>query len=367
MAMTVTVNKKPAPFLEGIDLLILDMDGVITSEEYYWNSAALTVYEMLTSDKYFGINEFNADITNDELMKIRDKVFLNDAIIALLKNIGINTNWDLAFVTLGAILIKNKIKSIKFESRNFISLPDFVEVFEYFQNLDLDAVSLYSHISEELSKLTDESLEYFARHGEFWNRCQQIFQEWYLGDELFVEVYGHNPHQIGKKGLIYDEEPLIPLGELKEILSTLTSAGINLGIGTGRAYYEIHTPLKKWDLEKYFNADAYITYSDVVNAEGLLSGLGHNLGLGKPHPFMFLKAVYGKDYSTQKLIDGIFNKDLLENVLIVGDAGSDIMAAKAIPCKFAAVLTGITGKGAKPYFEDMGADYILDSIREFIV
>ncbi len=358
--------KKLAPFLSGIKLLVLDMDGVITSEQYYWDSAALTVHEMLVSNKYFGSREFDANISIDELKEIRKKIFLNDAIIALLKDRGINTNWDLAFVTVCAILIKNKTNNMKFTNNSFVSLPDFSEAFEYFNELDLDVTMLYPRISAELSRLTGEDEACFVRHGEFWNRCQQIFQEWYLGDTLFLEVYGRRTQQPGKKGLIYIEEPLIQLDELNEILYILTSNGIKLGIGTGRAYYEIHTPLKKWGLEKYFSEDAYITYSDVIKAEELFSNLGHMLSLGKPHPFMFLKAVYGKEYPTEKLISGSFDRELLKNVLVVGDAGSDIMAAKAIPCKFAAVLTGIKGKAAKPYFEDMGADYTLDSIRNFV-
>ena len=36
------------------DTVIFDMDGVITSEEMYWNAAALTVYEYINSSDYFG-------------------------------------------------------------------------------------------------------------------------------------------------------------------------------------------------------------------------------------------------------------------------------------------------------------------------
>ena len=49
----------------------------------------------------------------------------------------------------------------------------------------------------------------------------------------------------------------------------------------------------------------------------------------------------------------------------MGDAGADILAAQAMGADFCAVLTGIQGKKAKGYFEDMKADYILDSIADF--
>ena len=38
---------KLAKFLDKYDTVIFDMDGVITSEQNYWNCAALTVWEYL--------------------------------------------------------------------------------------------------------------------------------------------------------------------------------------------------------------------------------------------------------------------------------------------------------------------------------
>lgn len=41
------------------DKLIFDMDGVITSEYIYWDTAALTVYELVYSWKYYGRQEID--------------------------------------------------------------------------------------------------------------------------------------------------------------------------------------------------------------------------------------------------------------------------------------------------------------------
>ena len=40
---------KLAKFLDKYDTVIFDMDGVITSEQNYWNCAALTVWEYLNT------------------------------------------------------------------------------------------------------------------------------------------------------------------------------------------------------------------------------------------------------------------------------------------------------------------------------
>ena len=36
-------------------LLIFDLDGVITSEEAYWDAAGLTLHELLYSPRYWGL------------------------------------------------------------------------------------------------------------------------------------------------------------------------------------------------------------------------------------------------------------------------------------------------------------------------
>ena len=47
---------KLAKFLDKYDTVIFDMDGVITSEQNYWNCAALTVWEYLNYNSGQKIN-----------------------------------------------------------------------------------------------------------------------------------------------------------------------------------------------------------------------------------------------------------------------------------------------------------------------
>lgn len=366
-------NKKPAPFLQGIDRIIFDMDGVITSEQNYWNAAALTVYEMLNSCKYFGSRSIKTDLSSLEIKEIRDTIFINDKLIVLLKDRGVNSNWDLAYVVLCISFIINKVWSSEFGvwRKNFLNLSEstthYRDVYQYISRLDIQGYEIYTFIEQKLSEITGQDKEYFKRNGELWNKCQQVFQEWYLGDTAYLKTYGHAPQQPGKPGLMYSEQPIIPLSELREIIEVLYFAGIKLGIGTGRPFVEIDQPLISWDIKQYFHSDSYITYTEVIKAEQALDCRYKKTNLAKPHPYVFLKAIYGKEYSDMALLQGDYDKNLIDRTLIVGDAGSDIMAAKAINCKFAAVLTGAAGHKARGYFEKMGAHYILNSIRELII
>ena len=59
----------------------------------------------------------------------------------------------------------------------------------------------------------------FARYSPSWTFCQNLFQEWYLGDELYVQEAGHAPIQNGKRGVIYLERPLLPVETLRTTLA----------------------------------------------------------------------------------------------------------------------------------------------------
>ena len=77
-------------FLKKYDTLIFDMDGVMTSEQGYWNATALSVYEMLHSKNYFG----NEDVDINSLVKsvkaVREEIFFSDKLITALKKKGVN-------------------------------------------------------------------------------------------------------------------------------------------------------------------------------------------------------------------------------------------------------------------------------------
>jgi beta-phosphoglucomutase-like phosphatase (HAD superfamily) len=43
---------------DEIKTLIFDLDGVITSEMKYWNTARLTVWEIISGDRYLAIKNY---------------------------------------------------------------------------------------------------------------------------------------------------------------------------------------------------------------------------------------------------------------------------------------------------------------------
>lgn len=338
-----------ADFLNGYEKLIFDMDGVLTSEQNYWNAAALAVYELLCSKHYFGTQQLDFQRVFSQTAQIRDALMYGDKTIALLKNQGINTNWDLAYVLLAGITLLDDER-------------DYSKVYSYFKEQNLNVPMLYEHACELLSRhYTGIDC---TRFGELWTMLQTAFNEWYYGIKYFSVAYNRPVSEPQKPGFMEHEQPLHSIETTKYLLETLNRQGFKLAIGTGRPQMELEVPLKNWGLLQYFEKDACITHNHIIKAQE--EQTDSNISLAKPHPFVFLKAAYGVDYSTKRLLEGDYDMEYIKKVLIIGDAGADILAAQNMGADFAAVLTGVSGQATRGYFEKQGANYILNSVNDLI-
>lgn len=337
---------KLVDFLDKYDTVIFDMDGVITSEQNYWNSAALTVWEYLVWNRH---EKVNASECMQNLREIRKKVFCNDEVISELKKRGVNSNWDLGYVTVCIAWICG------------VEKDDFSAVLEYIKKLPDNIIYEYDNIARECAEKSGFDFDWLRRNSLMWQTMQRLFQEWFLGDKLIFEQTGVPPMNLGKSGLLFKEEPIVDKFELTELLKLLAKTK-RVCTGTGRPYIEMMQPLKEWNVVQYFADDGLCNYNHVENAEKILN----NNTLTKPHPYMFLKALYGTEYDDGKLLKGEYDKSKIKRTLVIGDAGADILAAKAMGADFCAVLTGINGESAKGFFQTQGAKYILNSCTELI-
>ncbi len=343
---------KPAPFLEKYDYIIFDMDGVITSEQNYWDIAALTVHELLTSNSYYGTEVFDPIDCLNRVKEIRNIVFFGDKTITLVKERGVNSNWDLAYVVF-AYMLTGKCKTYK-------------DVFTYISASSLMAFDLYLECARLLSEKLSLPVSMTDRSSPLWEICRDCFQEWYFGSDEFEVFYNRKPRCPAKDSMEMREVPVIELDKVLKVLSTLKQNGKKLMIATGRSDRDVSNPMKLWGIKKFFAENSIATYTHIIKAEEEFLSMGKKLVLTKPEPYIFQKALYGIDYPNEKIISGDFDQALLPKALIVGDAGSDLFAAKKMGCDFLAVLTGVSGEKAKSYFEAENAEYILPSIYEMI-
>ena len=88
------------------NLIVFDLDGVITSEEAYWDAAGLTLHELLYSPRYWNIDRqqlgvdgcYHPAVSAEESRRSSRMLFPEAEILAL-KARSINSNWDTCYVT----------------------------------------------------------------------------------------------------------------------------------------------------------------------------------------------------------------------------------------------------------------------------
>jgi len=462
-------------------LLIFDLDGVITSEEAYWDAAGLTLHELLYSPRYWGLNEAYAQTGHDSrenrsaegtraaqapppipstspaptedtddppcrggggeddgrgrlrrprspepLDRVPDhydptqtaaesrrvsRATLPESQILALKSRAINSNWDTCYAAICLHLISLLSAWLTGEEQTghedaeiFPLLPwdadwlarfrrDVTGKLEHNEDVGTRFIASVPRIPTEIVKglgitrifalpvfqdavgleLINRFDAYasdrlgrhvegvFSRYSPFWEFCRGIFQEWYLGDELFAQTYRHAPVQAGKPGCIHFERPLLPIEQIRATLETLRRQEYTLGFATGRVYQEAAYPLRMYDLLDYFDERHISTYDAVERAEAQLRARGDQTLLSKPHAFPFLYAL-DSSYAEIVIPGSAAQPHSPEPSIVIGDSTSDILGGRAAGAITIAVLTGTRTDEARRLLARSQPDFTIDDI-----
>ncbi len=365
-------------------MIIFDLDGVITSEEAYWDTAGLVVHELLYSPRYWNIeNTSNVyqPVATAEISRRLSRSILPEAAIVGFKSRAVNSNWDTCYCGFCLYLIhlltlvpdKNALFPLRPADEDWIAafrlqlatVPD-----KKIQDTGvLDAINgslfreytgleLIKRFNIYASEIVGQRVEdIFARYSPSWWFCENLFQEWYLGDDLYTHDYEHAPKQTGKIGCIHFEEPLLPVEEIRATLTVLRQQGYTLGIATGRPGQEALVPLENYGLLSYFDADHITTHAEIAKAEAELKVQGETTSLVKPHPYQFLLAAdptyHYNSYSHK-----------LQTFIIVGDTPSDIRGGRDAGAITIAVLTGAKTALARTVLEQGSPDFLIEDMTK---
>jgi phosphoglycolate phosphatase-like HAD superfamily hydrolase len=370
-----------------ISTILFDVDGVLLSEEHYFDASALTVWELLISNNYLAMapEKYKTDYSPTEIKEIRETVFgKNDEVLKLMKSRGLNANWDMIYLSFGHQFIhllsqikeseKDRIKGWLQEPINREVLLEIGGVLHNYEvNLDFDRfVPDFEHSTETkqelfnyLNQLVEEKLgvqtSIFSGISELWSVCEHTCQEWYVGDDNVGKSTGSPSVQLGKKGFLANETTLADKAEIEALFSFLKESGVKIGIGTGRPELETIQPFQHLDWLKHFDINHIVTADDVLKAE---KRLNERRSLSKPDPFTYILGLKGRETSAENCLNTPLPIENGEEVLVVGDSLADLLAARKMGCQFAAVLTGLSGKDARSTFEKHEADYILDTVLD---
>ena len=336
-------------------LLIFDLDGVITTEQIYWECARLTIWELM--QVHHRIVDGYVPAVHDVLA--REQIIPQD-LIYIIKNRAVNSNWDLTFLVACGLLLALPAQT----GAGAESLEDWWGRLAM-HRLEDNWRSPVEVLLSELGAAAGQQLmrdagkrvarhhgvpgEWLAPEGQLWQQLYQRFQMWYGGQSM------------GAWGAVrLPEVPVVPIPELREVLGSLAVHGYTLGIVTGRPLDEALYALETFGIAAWFEQSRTVTIDTVIEAQ---QHLGRS-GLGKPHPYPIRKVI-APSLSHESLADGVELPML--DVLMIGDSTSDALAAASAGIQCVGVTSGVIGNAARDERRtallDAGCVTVLDDIR----
>lgn len=311
----------------GVPLIVFDLDGVITTEQIYWESARLTIWELV---------HLTLRLPHPYVSAVHDGLaraaYIPDALIASIKARAINSNWDLTYLVAcgvllglpahcarGATSVADVFGAARRAGSAARTAPDFWWVLvlsNLLAQISFDGHDLLVAVGEQTaSHLGLAQTDWFQPGGLFWQALYERFQNWYGG------------HAMGAWGAERLQEfPVLPPAQLQRALEALRVRGAELAIATGRPRSEAEYALSSFGILDQFDRARMITYDDVARAQTALQ----LQGLGKPHPFVIRKAIW-PDLPDEVLLQA---RQVDRVVWMVGDSPSDCLAAASagVPC-----------------------------------
>ncbi|REH92658.1 HAD family hydrolase [Staphylococcus felis] len=364
--------------------ILFDVDGVFLDESRCFDVSALTIYELLYDAKFLNLASIIhlEEITDDEIQLIRSSVFQDDSILNQLKSLGLNSNWDMLFIVFSIHLVSilrslnDKDKEYFLSESNFDETTlkclgekvkackiDYTLPFEFINTVSKGKDAIYQDLKKYVAQnLNTTSVSLFEIQSPLWQLCQEIYQEWYLGTQLYEEVEKKIAKSDYKKGYIYQEKVLAPIDSIRQLLQKLIDRGYAIGIATGRPRTETIVPFETLGLLPYFDLNHVITASEVLKAEQMYPSLRP---LGKPNPFTYIAAYLGnhetlyQDFATEQT-----NRFKREDITIVGDSLADLISAQKLGVQFIGTLTGLKGKKAAEELQNNGATNLVDTVLD---
>ena len=290
------MSKKP--------LIIFDMDGVLVDvTNSYRDVTRRSVIEYLCQ-------VLGADVSDD---------FITLADVASVKRKGgLNNDWDLTDTILNAYLIKayhHIDETVLKQLREVKAAGDDHAVFEQIRRVQLtiDTAKLEDLVRKQRAPALFSAAQwsegdrspFLLNQGDVQsgNLTKRIFQELYLGNDLFRQIYGEAPIFYCNGGYIERERMIPTLAQLDVLSGSYT-----LSIATGRPGVEAEYALTQFSIGHYFKT--MVSEDNVVEAERECIE-----SLRKPHPFSISLSMEKSGYTSN------------DSVYYIGDMPDDMVAA----------------------------------------
>jgi len=319
-------------------LIVFDMDGVIVDVS---GSYRETVRQ--TARLFFKEAGSWEDLP-DPLFSLTD-------LAGVKQSGGLNNDWDLTF------LVINLLFTLINGSTDCEDPNPWSRFYKTIRRCDVAALAQFLNSTKKpittlLKKNGKQKHEFitglYTGDVGSGNIIKQIFQEIYLGKDIFESTYGIPAKVYYEKGYINREKLLID----KSILESLSKSNV-LAIATGRPKAEADYPLDFFGLRKFFTV-IYSLDDCLREEQKIFEQKKRKVSFSKPNPFM-LDAIE----ETQR--------DKVSEFYYIGDMPDDMVAASRSRAGFVAIGILVSSSEKDSLKGDLlraGADYIIEDFEQ---
>lgn len=318
-------------------LIVFDMDGVVVDVS---NSYRDTVRQ---TTKLFFSPAIHADRLPEPLFDLSD-------LAGVKQSGGLNNDWDLSFQTICLLFTRvekpeiSKARDPWTIFRKTISRCNVIKLADYLNSTQKPLMTLL----KQHGKISDPFVAgLFEGDVGSGNIIKQIFQEIYLGENLFKSTYNLTPQMYRGEGYILREKTLLD----RSILEYLSKKN-TLAIATGRPRAEADYPLEHFNLKDFFKV-IYSLDDCIEEEKRIIEETGTAVSLSKPDPYML--------DSIAETVGMRFDE-----YYYVGDMPDDMLAAKRSRTGFKGIGSLVSASdrdNLKRELNRAGADYIVEDFE----
>jgi HAD superfamily hydrolase (TIGR01548 family) len=263
---------------------------------------------------------------------------------------GLNNDWDLTYLVISLLftLVKGAAETNDPDPWpgywTMIRGCDAADLARYLKSMDRPVSALLEKKGKARQALISRLFKGDVGSG---NVIKQIFQEIYLGKDLFEATYGIPARAYTGNGLINREKLLIDRTTLEYL-----SGRHLLAIATGRPRAEADHPLDHFGLRQYFTT-VYTLDDCLTEEKRILEQQKKKVSLSKPNPYML------------DAIAGAIEHEVSE-FYYIGDMPDDMVAASRTAAGFRGVGILVSAPDKKSLKEELqraGADYVVEDFK----
>jgi len=320
------------------NLIVFDMDGVIVDVSKSYREAVRQTARL-----------FFKDAPGRE--KLPDPLFSLHDLADVKQSGGFNNDWELTYHVLNLLMTQISVPDLPDGTDPWLLHEQTLKgckldgLVGFLTSRDFSLVQLHREAEKHASPFIQKMSSHDVSTG---NIVKQIFQEIYLGKNLFKSTYNLPARVHAGDGLI-DRETLL-IGS--DVFQTLADTNL-LALATGRPGAEAEYALDHFEIRPYFRS--IFSLDECLREENsILEKENKTVSLSKPHPFM-LDAI--AETHAQEIAHRYY----------IGDMPDDMLAASRSRYEYTGIGMVMSAPDKTKLQEALlksGADHIIQSVIE---